>query len=495
MNQNEATHLPRQAAETGELTATEAAGHIKDGSLGAESYATVLLRICNAGRDLNALTWISEEKLLESARRSDLARARGEALGPLAGIPVVVKDNIDTIGFPTSAATSSLKDNHPAGNAPIVDALEASGAYVFAKANMHELAGGGTSSNPVFGPVRNPYDRARVAGGSSGGTAAAIAARMAPIGLGTDTAGSVRIPSAFCGTVGLRPTSAGGTRYSSDGIVPLALDLDTAGPMARCVADVALMYAAVTGSGLPQPAALDRIRIGLPRQHYWEALDPEVQRVAREAVAQLREAGVTFVEVDVGGYIGEADTVFWTLLNGGMRDDLRHYFQRHNMKLRSEAVIEAIASKDTRRLFALAAEADVPAELLVEARGAARTRIAQIYQAMFHSYGISAIAFPTEPLVAPVIKAGGDEFEDQLEINGKPVSKIEILIRNTRLTCALGAPGLSLPAGLTANGLPVGLELDGLPGNDEALLGLGLSVEATLGRLPAPAMPADVGSI
>jgi indoleacetamide hydrolase len=196
-----------------------------------------LLRICKASGDLNALTWMSEEKLLESARRSDLARTRGEALGPLAGIPVVVKDNIDTIGFPTSAATSSLKDNHPTGNAPIVDALEARGAYVFAKANMHELAGGGMSSNPVFGPVRNPYDRARVAGGSSGGTAAAIAARMAPIGLGTDTAGSVRIPSAFCGTVGLRPTSVGGKRYSSDGIVPLALDLDTAGPMARCVAE------------------------------------------------------------------------------------------------------------------------------------------------------------------------------------------------------------------------------------------------------------------
>jgi indoleacetamide hydrolase len=496
MNQmNEETRHQPQPADLGELTATEAAGHIKDGNLTAESYATALLRICKASHDLNALTWMSEEKLLEAARRSDLARARGEALGSLTGIPVVVKDNIDTIGFPTSAATSSLKDNHPTGNAPIVDALEASGAYVFAKANMHELAGGGTSSNPVFGPVRNPYDRARVAGGSSGGTAAAIAARMAPIGLGTDTAGSVRIPSAFCGTVGLRPTSVGGKRYSSDGIVPLALDLDTAGPMARCVADVALMHAALTGHGLSQPAALDRIRIGIPRQHYWEALDPEVERVAREAIALLREAGVTFVEVDASAYIQEADTVFWTLLNVGIRDDLRHYFQRYNMKFQSEAVIEAIASKDTRRLFALACEADVPAERMVEARGAVRTRVAQIYETMFRTYGISAIAFPTEPLVAPLIKAGGDEFEDQVDVNGKPVSKIDILIRNTRLTCALGAPGLSMPAGLTTNGLPVGLELDGLPGNDGALLGLGLSVEATLGRLPAPAMQADAFTV
>ena len=141
----------------------------------------------------------------------------------------------------------------------------------------------------------------------------------------------------------------------------------------------------------------------------------EVERVAQKAITLLGEAGVSFVEVDAGAYIQEAGTVFWTLLNVGMRDDLRNYFQRHNMKLQSEAVIEAIASKDTRRLFALASEADVPAELMVEARGAVRTRIAQIYQAMFHSYGISAIAFPTEPLVAPFIKAGGDEFEDQVE--------------------------------------------------------------------------------
>jgi indoleacetamide hydrolase len=166
-----------------------------------------------------------------------------------------------------------------------------------------------------------------------------------------------------------------------------------------------------------------------------------VERVAREAVAQLREAGVIFIEVDAGAYIQEADTVFWTLLNAGMRDDLRNYFQHHHMKLQSEAVIEAIASKATRRLFALASEADVPAELIIEARGAFRTRIAEIYEAMFSTYGISAIAFPTEPLVAPFIKAGGDEFEDEVEVNGKPVSKIEILIRNTRLTCALGAPG------------------------------------------------------
>jgi indoleacetamide hydrolase len=481
--QNDGTGHDRRAAELAELTATEAADHIKEGSLTAEGYATALLRVCEANRDLKALTWMSQEALLGSARRTDQARARGEALGPLTGIPMVVKDNIDTVGFPTSAATAALKDNHPKRNAPIVDALVGRGAYVFAKANMHELAGGGTSSNPVFGSVRNPYDRARVAGGSSGGTAAAIAARMAPIGLGTDTAGSVRIPSAFCGTVGLRPTSR---LYSSDGIVPLALDLDTAGPMARCVADVALMHAAVTGDALPQPVRLDRIRVGIPRRHYWEELDPEVERVTQEAVERLREQGVTFVEVDAGAYLEEADAVFWTFINVGLRDDLRDYLQRNNMALQAEAVIDAIASKDTRRLFALAREADVAAELVTQSRGAARARIVQAYEAMFRAHDISAVAFPTEALGPPFIKAGGDEFEDEVEVNGKPVNKVEILIRNTRLTCALGAPGLSLPAGLTAQGLPVGFELDGLPGNDMALLGLGLSVEATLGRLPAP---------
>ncbi|MBR1217626.1 indole acetimide hydrolase [Bradyrhizobium sp. U87765 SZCCT0131] len=474
------------AVAIAELTATEAVAHFRDGSLTAEAYASALLTVCRANQDLNAFTYRDDARVLEAARDADRARSRGDVPRDLAGIPVVVKDNIDTEGFPTSASTAALKGHNPGCDAPVVAALQRRGAYVFAKANMHELAGGGTSSNPTFGAVGNPYDRARVAGGSSGGTAAAIAARMAPLGLGTDTAGSVRIPSAFCGTVALRPTSVGGTRYALDGVVPLAADLDTVGPMARSVADLALMHSAIAGAPSPTPARLADVRIGIPRQHYWEGLDTEVERVTRAALTRLQEAGATLVDVDVSSYLPDTDATFWTLINAGMREDLAAYFRRHAIDLDATVVIDAIASKDTRRLFHLAREASLTGAEVATARGAGRARIGAAYSAMFRAHGLSAIAFPTEPLVAPLISAAGDTFEDEVEVGGKPVSKLESLIRQTRFTCALGVPGLSLAAGVTAAGLPVGLEFDGLAGGDVDLLGLGLAAEAELGRLPPP---------
>lgn len=469
-----------------DLTATEAATQIRDGAITAESYAVALLANRRAHNGLNALTYCDEPRVLEAARNIDLARGKGETLGLLGGIPVAVKDNIDTVGFPSSASTAALRNYHPGSDAPVVSALLREGAFVFGKANMHELAGGGTSSNPTFGAVGNPYDPARVAGGSSGGTAAAIAARMVPIGLGTDTAGSVRIPSAFCGTAALRPTSVGGVRYSLDGVVPLALDLDTVGPMARTVEDVTLMHTAIAGVPRPAPARLSDVRIGIPRQHYWEGVDAEVARVTRAALARLQAAGATLIDVDVSTYLPETDATFGTLINVGMRDDLADFFRRHAIDLDATAVIDAIASRDTRRMFHLAREAPLTAQGIAAARGVARARIRDAYEAMFRTHGLHAIAFPTEPLAAPLINRAGDDFDEEIEVGGQLVNKVAVFIQNTRFTCALGVPGLSLAAGLTADGLPVGLEFDGLAGRDANLLSLGLAVENELGRLPAP---------
>ena len=486
MTRSSTTARTPSATAMAELTASEAAAQIRDGSLSAEAYAAAQLTNWRSNRALNVFTYCDEDRVLEAARHVDLARAKGERLEMLAGIPVAVKDNIDTVGFPTSASTAALKNHHPGGNAPVVSALLRHGAYVFGKANMHELAGGGTSSNPTFGAVGNPYDPTRVAGGSSGGTAAAIAARMVPVGLGTDTAGSVRIPSAFCGTAALRPTSVGGVRYSLDGVVPLALDLDTVGPMARTVADVALMHAAISGVPLATAARLPEVRIGIPQQHYWEGLDEGVARVTKAALARLQAAGATLIDVDVSTYLPEADETFWTLMNVGMRDDLADFFRRHAIELDVTAVIDGIASKDTRRLFHLAREAPLTPRAVAAARGAARARIRDAYDTMFRAHGLNAIAFPTEPLPAPPINREGDFFEEEIEVGGQIVSKLQIFIRNTRFTCALGVPGLSLAAGLTSSGLPVGLEFDGIAGRDGDLLSLGLAVEAELGRLPPP---------
>lgn len=465
-----------------ELTGAEALAYLKDGSLKAEDYASALLTRRGAADEHNALTWIDAERVLDQAHRADRARASGRPTGWLAGLPMLIKDNIDTVGFPTSAGTALLKRQRPRADAAVVRVLFHEGAILLAKTNMHELAGGGTSNNPVFGSVRNPYDRTRVAGGSSGGTAAAIALRFAPVGLGTDTAGSVRIPGSFCGLAGLRPTTAGAAKlYPDDGIVPLAQSLDTPGPLGRSVADLALVHAAVTGSPPAEPAALRGLRLGLPEQHYWAELDGEVERVCRAAIGRLTEAGVVFVPVDVSSYIGRAQQLFGALFMGGMRDDLDPYFRKQGQPFSRATVVAQIASRDTRAMFETASRFPPGGGDI-----GARMKLLGAYHDVLRQAGVEALCFPTTPVPPPAIRVGGDGPNDMIRVAGRDVAEGPTLPRNTMPVCALGAPGLTLPAGLTPTGLPVGMEFEGPAGSDARLLAIGQGVEAILGRAPAP---------
>ncbi len=468
------------------LTAVEAVRRIANGDMRAEEYAMRLLERHRALKSLNAITWIDETRVLEAARAVDQRRRGGDSLGLLGGLPVVIKDNIDIAGTPTAGACASFRHNIRPLHAPVAQRLFDQGAVFFARANMHELAGGGTSSNPFTGAVRNPYDPQRVAGGSSGGTAAAIAARIVPAGLGSDTAGSVRIPSALCGTAGLRPSIFGGKLYSDQGMLPLASELDTVGPMGRTVADVALLHAAITGKPTPAVPDLRGVRIGVPRSPYWEEIDSEVSRVAENALVRLRAAGATLINMDAGSYYSLASEVYGTLVMYGIKEDLRQYLRQIGSRMRVEDVIESIASKDTKSLFERAQNMAFTPEQLAEARNVRRRQIDAAYRDLFQSNELTAIVFPTQPMAAPPINVDGDTAMDEIEINGKKVSEVLIFIRNTHVTCALGTPGLSVPAGLTAEGLPVGLELDGLAGQDSELLALGMAVEQAWPQLPGP---------
>ncbi len=303
-----------------ELSACEVVDRVRGGELRAEELVSVLLERQRRLSALNALVWIDEQRALQDAREIDRKRARGEKLGALAGLPLLIKDNIAVQGSPNAAGTLSLRDSVATTNAQVVQRLLDQDALVFARANMHELAGGGTSSNPTFGAVANPYDPKRVPGGSSGGTAAALAARLAPAGLGSDTAGSVRIPSALSGTVGLRPTIRPEKLYPDEGVVPLALDLDTVGPMARSVADVALLHRVISTTPVPTAPAAAALRIGIPRKPYWEDLETEVAQVAQDALERLRESAVVLVEVDVGGYYPLAQEIYMTLVTHGIKE-------------------------------------------------------------------------------------------------------------------------------------------------------------------------------
>jgi indoleacetamide hydrolase len=468
------------------LTAAEAVQRIANGELRAEEYALRLLQRQRALKSLNALTWIDEARVLEGARVVDDKRRKGLALGLLGGLPVVIKDNIDVTGTPTAAASATFRNNIATRHAPVAQRLFEQGAVFFGKANMHELAGGGTCSNPATGFVGNPYDPRRVPGGSSGGTAAAIAARIVPAGLGSDTAGSVRIPSALCGTAGLRPSIFGGKLYSDEGVLPLAIDLDTVGPMARTVADVALLHSAITGRPpLPAPD-LSGVRLGVPRNPYWEGLDTDVARVAEDALLRLRAAGATLIDIDTGSYYPLASEVYGTLVNHGLKEDLGPYLELIGSSLRPADVAAAIASKDTKAMFERALGMTFTRAQMDEARGPLRRKLERAYRELLQSHGLTAIVYPTQPMAAPLISPEGDLPSDEIEINGKPVDKGLIFIRNTHVTCGLGVPGLALPAGLTSQGLPVGLELDGLAGHDSELLALGMAVEQAWPTLPAP---------
>src|SRR5207253_9552421 len=263
------------------LTATEAVRHISEGSLSAETYARVLLAQAERLNFLDTIISIDPDAVLEAAHLVDVSRRRGRRLGPLAGLPLLVKDNIDTKALPTTAGTPGLLSNRPTADAPVLNPLFQAGALLFAKANMHELAFGITSHNYHFGAVHNPYDATLIPGGSSGGTGAGIAARLCPAGVGTDTGGSVRIPAALCGVVGLRPTKG---RYSITRIVPISHTRDTPGPMGRTVADVALLDAVETGTTPARPTRLRGLRLGVPRNPFWQDLDPGLAAVMDDAL-------------------------------------------------------------------------------------------------------------------------------------------------------------------------------------------------------------------
>src|SRR6202162_895401 len=234
------------------LSAVEAVAHMSQGALTSERYAQALLARCQSAHTLNAFIALEPARVLEAARARDHERRDGAKPGPLFGLPIPVKDSVNTRDYPTTGGTPALRHFRPAEDAPVVASLRGAGALVLGKTNLHELSYGWTSNNLAFGPVRNPYDQSRSLGGSGGGPAAAIAARLAPLGIAEDTEGSIRVPAALCGIAGFRPTTG---RYSTQGCVPISPLFDQVGPHARSVADLVLFDSVVTRETPLAPAA------------------------------------------------------------------------------------------------------------------------------------------------------------------------------------------------------------------------------------------------
>jgi mandelamide amidase len=467
------------------MTAAEIIAAIRAKTITAVRVVQAALDRAEQVKDLNALILLNTDAALAAARKVDA----GETFGPLAGLPVVIKDNINTADMPTSGGTPALQKARPTRNAPSLQKLLDAGAIVIGKTNMHELAFGITSTNlsSFAGPVKNPYDTARIPGGSSGGTAAAIAARIVSCGLGSDTGGSTRVPAALTGTVGLRPSVGNGgaqRRYHDDNqVVPTSHTRDTVGPMGRTVADVALLDSVITGTAMVLAEPLRGKRLGIPAS-FWSGLDRELEAVTTAARQKLADAGVVLVDIDIAGLFELNDKVSFPVALHEPIADIPAYLEASGIEgITLADIAGAIASPDVKGAFG-AITADAFGAAYPDAIAVHRPALQKLYKAYFHDNHLDAVLFPTTPAPAPPIDLEAGSAE--MSINGgAPVPTFGTMIRNTDPGSNAGIPGLSLYAGMTAGGLPVGLEIDGPLGSDVKLLGLGLAIEAVLGTAPA----------
>lgn len=423
-----------------------------------EATEACLARIAERNRSLNAYITVLVDEALEQARAADQEIASGHYRGPLHGVPISLKDFIDLRGTPTTAA-SHVRDGHIARNdAIVVGRLRDAGAVFIGKTNLHEFALGTTNEDSAYGPVHHPLDETRSPGGSSGGSAASVLAGMAFASIGTDTGGSIRIPSAACGLVGLKPTIG---EIPTDGVVPLSSTLDHVGPLCLSVEDAAVVYGALRGTpkpGVPTPRDLSGVRFGVPRPYFFDLLDPQVAARFAEACERLRQAGAVIEDVAIG-HTKEIGTIYQhialpeaaachaTTLEARPQD------YTENVRLRLEMARYILAEDYVRAMRGR----DV---LIREVRNAMRGR--------------DALLLPSMPVTATRLGV------PTISINGTEETVRSITLRLTQLFNITGHPAISLPCGVSNDGLPVSAQLVGARNRTPALLGIAAAVEACL---------------
>lgn len=467
-----------------DLTISEAQAAFRDGVLTSVELVQACLERIKQGEALNIFVTVDAEGALAAAKAADEARAKGEPQKPLSGIPVVVKDNIHTAGLQAAAGCPAFEGFVPAEDAPTVGKLREAGAIILGKTNMHELAYGATGFNSAFntGPdigVRNPYNSTRIAGGSSSGSAAALAARMAIASLGTDTGGSMRIPPALNGIPSLRPSHG---RYSGKGVIPISKSRDTVGPMALTMADVALLDGLITDEHALPSVVLNKLRLGVPAE-LWTNLDEDVSERAHAALELLAAHGVTLVKIEDSQLLKLNDPIGFPVVVYESYDDMIAYLNEYGHAITIEDVAAKIASPDVRHIYenwVLPRKLETPDGSLIDvkpiyeaAQAGGRQALKEHYEDLFEQHQLDALIFPTTCVVAPVAEP---------EVN-QP-SKFGALIQNTEPSASAGLPGINLPIGKGArSGLPVGMELDGPAYSDRRLLAIGQLLEGLFGRI------------
>jgi Asp-tRNA(Asn)/Glu-tRNA(Gln) amidotransferase A subunit family amidase len=463
-----------------DLSAVDAIAAMRNGDFKAEDYARVLLDRAAALQSLNAFRALDRDMVLEAARAADKKRAAGGPMGMLHALPIPVKDSVNTRALPTTNGTRALKDFRPKEDAAVLKPLFAQGAILMGKTSLHEMSYGHTTNNYAFGPTRNPYETSHVPGGSSGGSAAAVAARMAPLAVAEDTFGSIRVPASFCGIAGLRP-SAG--RYPGAGVMPITPRWDTVGPLARTVADLILFDSVITGDTSAVALKPVRgVRIGVA-DYFLSDLQADVARVTTEALARLQAAGAELVRADVPNEIRNGTDLTRTIHLYETAANVSAFLKEHGSTVTFEDLVSQL-SPDVQTLFRDRIAPGAPNAVTKEQYETALTQVEKLREAIrryFHDNNVEMLAFPAVRMPPPLI---GEDKE--VEILGQKVPIRAAMGRNLGQGSCARMACLVLPAGMTSTGLPIGFEFDALPGRDRELLGLGLSLEKTLGPIPAP---------
>ena len=451
--------------ELTDLDLLKAASLISSGEISPVELAQAYLqRIRSIDPRLNCFLTVTEEAALQAARQAESEIRRGLYRGVLHGIPIALKDLFETRGIRTTAGSKFFAENYPEADACVVERLQHAGAVLLGKLNMHEIALGVTNENPHYGPCRNPWDTRRISGGSSGGSAAALVARLCLGSLGSDTGGSIRIPASLCGVVGLKPTYG---RVSLRGVVPLSWNLDHPGPMACGVREVAILLQVIAGYDPLDPASaefpvadyLGKLEQGIRGWRVAIASGHFFDEAASETTAIVRVAARTFA--DLGAYLEEVEVpqVYEAAVaNGLMVTSDAAAFHRERLESRSQDFGEDVL----KRLQTGAAYSS--SEYILARR--LQTVLRRRYEEMFEHYDI--LLAPTTPITAPLMRSDA-------------VERARLLTRFTAPFNLTGLPAISLPCGFTNEGLPVGLQLVARPWDEARLLQAAFAYEQATG--------------
>ena len=453
------------------MTISEASEALRTRSISAKELVdAALLQIERRNPELNAFITVCANQARARAIEMDRRRSSGDPCSPLCGIPIALKDVFSTRGIRTTCGSKLFENNVPEFDSAVAAKLAAAGAILIGKTGLHELAYGVTSENPHFGTVHNPAAPGRVAGGSSGGSAAAVASGMVLAAIGTDTGGSIRIPAAYCGTVGLKPTSGRVSRY---GVLPLDFSLDHIGPLTRTVRDTGVMLNAIAGYDErddtssrhpvvdfepPRESSLSGVRVGWPRNFFFDRINPEIAAAVEKAARLAETAGAIVIPVQVPD-IAAINLVGRIIL----LSEAAAIFGR-DLAARPD-----VFGEDVRLL--LEQGVLLPATTYINAQ-----RLRRVMQREFARLWttVDVLLTPTTPIAAPPLSTA------TVSLNGQIEDMRAVSTRFSRVFNVLGIPAISIPCGFTAEQFPIGLQLAGPAFSEKKLLETAASLEHVL---------------